>query len=323
MNEPIADAKSLFPDRGSDVPIVKQLTDRLRTAIQNGGFEEGSRLLSSRALAERLGTSRNTVVAAIEQLVAEGYLVARVGSGTFVAEGVAQPSHRSDAVTRALPREAEHYLNLAAAARFRPGVLGAFRDGVPDLPSFPRATWERLERKTRRGSAWLSYAQTAGDASLRKALASHLRQFRGLTLDARDVLIVDGAQSAFTLIAGLMLEPGDAVIVEDPGYTAAHAAFAAGGARVLGVPIDDNGLAAADLPAARLAYVTPSHQFPLGGVMSAPRRMELLHWARAHDAYVVEDDYDSEFCFLGNTLPAIHGADTDHRVIYVGTFSKV
>ena len=324
MKEPALDPGSLFPDRGSRIPIVRQIADGLRGAIRNGTFAQGARLLPTRDLAAQLGTSRNTVVAAVEQLIAEGYLEARVGSGTFVAHGVvARESGARELSPRRFPPRAQRFLDVAAAVRIEPGGLGPFRDGIPDVTAFPTGTWERLERKARSQDLRLAYAEPGGLPALRERLAQHLRQFRGLTANARDIVVVEGAQSAFSLIAELMLDDGDAVLCDDPGYAAARAAFSARGARIVGVPVDDNGLSARGAPPARLAYVTPSHQFPLGGLMSARRRAELLDWARANDAYVVEDDYDSEFRFFGEPLPAIQGTDTDERVIYVGTFSKV
>lgn len=314
---------SLFPDRTSHVPIGKQLVERLRAAIRSGALAEGTRLLPSREFAARIGVSRNTVVTAVEQLVAEGYLVARVGSGTYVSHGVVARVHAPTGPARALTPGARRHLEVAALVEPLPGGLGAFRAGVPDLDAFPTATWERLERRIRRTTSRFNYAEMAGDRRLRIALAEHLRQFRGLTLDAGDIIIVDGAQSGFALIANLMLEPGDAFVCEDPSYGAARAAFVARGGRAVAVPIDENGLDASHAPAARLAYVTPSHQYPLGGVMSAARRARLLAWARDNDAYIVEDDYDSEFRFFGSPLQAIQGTDGDQRVIYVGTFSKV
>ncbi|MDB5094881.1 MAG: PLP-dependent aminotransferase family protein [Candidatus Eremiobacteraeota bacterium] len=323
MTDPTGEFESLFPDRSSRLPIGRQLVERLRAAIHNGGLAEGTRLLPSRELAARIGVSRNTVVAAVEQLVAEGYLVARVGSGTFVARGMTRRSAAVAAPAPLLPPGARRHLDVAHAVAFAPGGLGAFRDGLPDLDAFPLAAWQRLERRARSLTARFAYADPAGDTRLRAALAQHLRQFRGLSLNDDEVLIVEGAQSGFTLIADVMLEPGDAVVCEDPSYAAARAAFTARGARVHGVPIDDDGLVADDAPPARLAYVTPSHQFPLGGVMSAARRASLLAWAQRHDAYIVEDDYDSEFRFNGGPLQAIQGSDASGRVIYVGTFSKV
>ena len=323
LSGPIGDVTSLFPDRSSHVPIGKQLIERLRASIRSGALAEGTRLLPSREFAARIGVSRNTVVTALEQLIAEGYLVARVGSGTFVSQGVVARVHAAPGPARALTAGARRHLEVASSVEPLPGGLGAFRAGIPDLNAFPTATWERLERRARRSTMRHAYAEIAGDRRLRTALAEHLRQFRGLRLDAADIVIVEGAQSGFSLIADLMLEPGDAFVCEDPGYGAARAAFVARGARAIPVPIDENGLDAALAPAARLAYVTPSHQYPLGGVMSAARRARLLAWARANDAYIVEDDYDSEFRFFGSPLQAIQGTDSDQRVIYVGTFSKV
>src|SRR5260370_895699 len=195
--------------------------------------------------------------------------------------------------------------------------ITAFDSLFPDRSS-PLPIVRQLVERLRAASA-----DPAGDARLRTALAQPLRQFRGLSLDDRDVLIVEGAQSGFTLIADVMLEAGDAVVCEDPSYANARAAFTARGARVLAVPIDDDGLVADDAPPARLAYVTPSHQFPLGGVMDAARRASLLAWAQRNDAYIIEDDYDSEFRFSSGPLQAIQGSDPSGRVLYVDTFSKV
>ena len=323
MEEPRPlDTTSLFPDPASPIPLSRQLVERLRLAIRSGSLAEGSRLLPTREFAVRIGVSRNTVIAAVDQLIAEGYLVARVGSGTFVARGVTTVAAPRTIAARELPRPAKRYLDIAGGLTNWGASLLPFRTGVPDVAAFPRAPWDRFARRLRNHPERFSYGNPAGVTRLRTVLADHLRQFRGLTADRDDIIIVEGAQAALALIADVLLEPGDPVLVEDPCYAFGRIAFEAHGASIVSVPIDENGLQAHGAPAARLAFVTPSHQYPLGGTMPPHRRDALLRWAREHDAYVVEDDYDGEFRF-GSPLPALQSADTDGRVIYVGTFSKV
>ena len=317
-----ADLASLYPDRSLPISVARQFTDRLRDAIVTGAFPEGMRLLPSRELAARIGISRNAIVAAIDQLVAERYLIARVGSGTFVTKLGRQQIESPVRAVPELPHSATRFIDALAPITFPRGHTTLFRHGIPDLDAFPATTWNRLSRGYRDGPAWLSYAPYGGVRELREALAHHLRQFRGIVARPEDIIVTGGAQSALMLIAEVMIEPGDPVLVEDPCYGMGRAAFVARGAETIPVRVDDNGLDAALAPAARLASVTPSHQYPLGGVMSQGRRAALVDWARSHDAYIVEDDYDGEFAFSRSPLPALQG-DDPQRVLYVGTFSKV
>ena len=324
MEEPRPrDIVSLFPDHASPVPLSRQLVQRLRDAIRSGSLAEGSRLLPTREFASRLGVSRNTVVAAVDQLIAEGYLVARVGSGTFVARGVGAVAAPRAIPPLQLPPPAQRYLELACTLPDLGPKLLPFRTGVPDVTAFPREPWDRFARRLRHHPYRFSYGEPVGLARLRSVLADHLQQFRGVAAAPEQIVIVEGAQAAITLIAGVLLDPGDPVLLEDPSYGFARLAFEARGARVIPLAIDENGLNAAGAPAARLTFVTPSHHYPLGGTMPPERRSALLAWARLHDAYVVEDDYDGEFRFSGPPLPALQNGDAEGRVIYVGTFSKV
>jgi len=324
MEEPRPrDVLSLFPDHASPVPLSRQLVQRLRHAIRSGSLAEGSRLLPTREFASRLGVSRNTVVAAVDQLIAEGYLVARVGSGTFVARGVGAVAAPRAIPPLRLPAPAQRYLELAGTLPDLGPKLLPFRTGVPDVAAFPREPWDRFARRLRQHPYRFSYGEPVGLPRLRSVLADHLQQFRGVAATPEQIVIVEGAQAAITLIAAVLIDPGDPVLLEDPSYAFARLAFEARGAHVIPLSVDENGLNAAGAPAARLTFVTPSHQYPLGGTMSPERRGALLEWARLHDAYVVEDDYDGEFRFGGPPLPALQNGDAEGRVIYVGTFSKV
>ena len=315
---------SFFPDRTSPVALHRQLATHLRDAVLAGELAGGTRLHASRALAEQLGVSRNTVTQAIDELVAEGYLETRIGAGTYVATGLTLRARGASAPDAVAPRIS------VRARRFAPHLHdpdggsepALFRPGVPDLALFPDAVWRRVANR------WLDSAQTRGYGdprgyrALREAIATHLRQTRGVTLGADNVIVLEGTRAALALIADVLLDPGDALAVEDPGYAAMHDAASAAGATNVPVPLDDEGFDVARAPSnARVAYVTPSHQYPTGVVMGLRRRLDLLDWARAVGSYVVEDDYDAEFRYDGPPLPALQGLDSA-RVLYVGTFSK-
>ena len=328
--EPVHSLEAFFPDRSSREPLGRQLTRKMRQAIESGELRASTRLLPSRELALRLGLSRNTVVAAIEQLIAEGYLESRIGAGTFVAarqQGTARSSEPNPLVP---PPSARRLLEFAGAARtaraiasFRDDLNGALRSGIPDLRAFPVNTWNRLAREhLHRLPAYLSYENPNGFHPLREAISQHLRQFRGVASEASDVIVVEGTQAALALAATVLVHPGDRVVVEDPCYIVARRMFAARGAYLLPIPVDEHGLDAETAPAARLAFVAPSHQYPLGGAMSLARRDALLRWAVRNDAYILEDDYDSEFYYAARPLPALQSLDRNERVIYIGTFSK-
>jgi GntR family transcriptional regulator / MocR family aminotransferase len=322
MEEPI-ELEALFPDRGSAEPLASQLTRRLRSAIENGFFPAGARILPSRELAKRLGLARNTVIWAIEQLIAEGYLEARVGAGTYVTATPAV-GERAQVVSRPpkLPTHTRDLLKIAAQLEAVGDSRGPLRIGAPALDAFPHRAWERLARRHARTiRTSLDYDQASGTSALREAISRHIAQFRGVVADPNQVIIVEGTQGGLALAALVLSTRGDAIAIEDPCYQLARTVFTAFGLVLRGVRADECGIRTNALPrSAALAYVSPSHQFPLGGALPLERRLELLEWARQRDAYVIEDDYDSEFC--ARPLPALQSLDRGERVIYVGTFSK-
>ncbi|TVT60871.1 PLP-dependent aminotransferase family protein [Amycolatopsis rhizosphaerae] len=308
--------------------IYRQLAD----AILDGRLRPGERLPPTRELALRLAVARNTVSVAYERLAAEGFVVARVGAGTFVGtEPVAPRAARARSRSRAAPtgRGVQPRPIWNAVTTATPGVpppVHDFRVGTPDPGLFPFATWRRLVAGELRASAVRTisgYAETSGHAGLREAIARYVGVSRSVRACADDVLVTQGAQQALDLVGRVLIEPGDSVAVEEPGYPAARLLFRSLGARVAGVPVDDEGLVVSALPdSVRLVYVTPSHQFPLGMPMSPARRASLLEWASRRGAVIVEDDYDSEFRFGDRPLEPLQSLDRTGRVIYVGTFSK-
>lgn len=323
-------------DRSSALPLHRQLFDALRQAILAGRLRPGTRLPSTRVMASDLGVARNTVMAAFEQLVAEGYLQARVGSGTTVTAiapdmllSIAASPADSTAVG---PTE----LSLSARGRVLAGTVRdipdprrrAFQPGLPAFDEFPFSTWSRLiVRHSRKPTPdLLGYGESGGHEGLRNAIAEYLGAARGVNCSPEQVVVVGGAQAGLDLVARMLLDPGDIAWMEEPGYLGARRALLGAGARLHPVPVDDEGLDVAAgeraAPRARLAYVTPSYQYPLGTTMSLQRRLRLLEWAQRANAWVVEDDYDSEYRYRGRPLSALQGLDTAERVIYVGTFSK-
>lgn len=330
-------------DAASPLPLYRQLYDGLRAAILEGRLPAGARLPASRALAGQLGVSRNTVVTAFDQLLAEGYLVGRLGSGTYVSgalpeDGELRPESRGGQARgcRDPARELSRRGRLLVATPVSVTPLGlqspdtiSLRPGMPALDAFPFELWAKLaaHRWRRPPPELLGYGDPAGYRPLREAIAGYLGAARGVRCSPEQVIVVAGSQQALDLAARLLLDPGDAVWVEDPGYLGARAALTAAGARLVPAPVDGEGLALAAAaeraPGARMVYVTPSHQFPLGVTTSLARRLALLEWAGRAGAWVVEDDYDSEFRYAGRPLAAMQGLDRDGRVIYVGTFSKV
>ena len=310
--------------------LSRQLYLALRERILDGRLAGRTRLPASRDLADLLGISRNTVTRAFDQLYAEGYIEGRVGAGTFVAD-LRQPA-AAVAAPAALPGPPPGpALQLLAEHRLNPrpdGPPRAFRVGVPAFDLFPFETWARLmARFWRRPPAdALGYGDPAGDRRLRELVAAYLRSSRGLACEPEQVLITCGSQQAISLCAQLLLQPGERVAIENPGYRAAGHAFAVAGGRLCGVPVDAEGLdtaALAALGACRLAYVTPSHQYPTGVTLSLARRLELLAWAERHDAWVIEDDYDGEYRYRGVPLAPLASLDRQGRVLYVGTFCKI
>ncbi len=326
-----------------DGPLFRQLYRALRAGIVDGVVPPGTRLPATRALATELGLSRTTVLLAYEQLAAEGYLDGRHGSGSFV-QAVAAPAGASRAPATLTPAEPSTprlspfgtFLTdgrsrpiFSSYVSGRPRLPYDFRYGAPSLHDFPVQIWQRcLGRRARRASAaYYDYGHPQGSAALRAALAGYLLRGRGVRCAPEQILIVSGSQQGLDLAARLLLAPADTAVVEDPGYEGARRALLAAGARLVLVPTDADGLdvdaLARDARRARLAHVTPSHQYPLGGVMPYPRRVALLAWAARTGAYVLEDDYDGEYRFGGRPLDALKALDDGERVIYVGTLSKV
>jgi len=310
--------------------LSRQLYLALRERILDGRLAGRTRLPASRDLADLLGISRNTVTRAFDQLYAEGYIEGRVGAGTYVAD-LRQPAAAVAAPAALAGPPPGPALQLLAEHRLNPrpdGPPRAFRVGVPAFDLFPFETWARLmARFWRRPPAEaLGYGDPAGDRRLRELVAAYLRSSRGLACEPEQVLITCGSQQAISLCAQLLLQPGERVAIENPGYRAAGHAFAVAGGRLCGVPVDSEGLDTAALEAlgaCRLAYVTPSHQYPTGVTLSLARRLELLAWAERHDAWVIEDDYDGEYRYRGVPLAPLASLDRQGRVLYVGTFCKI
>lgn len=316
------------------VPLQQQIYESVRESILRGVLTPGTRLPSSRLLAQDLKIARMTAVLAFEQLAAEGYITSRVGAGTYVNRDLpdvdAQPPDHP-ASQRKHPPLSQRGLALSRMPRVITKLDGpprAFRLGIPALDRFPVSLWNKVvgHRMRQLTPIQLDYGDAAGSAMLREAIASHVSRARGTVCSADQVIVVAGAQQGLEMIAKLLLDPGDRAWMEEPGYPAARGALISAGARIESVPIDAQGADVEYMKTsrqrARLIYTTPSHQFPLGVPMSLPRRLELLRWARQSRAWIVEDDYDSEFRYGARPAPSLHGLDPDGRVIYVGSFSK-
>lgn len=316
----LSDLMLLGIDRASPVPVLRQVYLEIRRAILAGAIPPGARLPPTRSLAARLGVARNTVVAAYEQLIAEGFVEGRVGAGTQVSRDLPEAVEAPSAPPLPVPPP-------------RP-LVGPF--GTEPFTT-GRVGWDARTQKVWRGltlrrlqapdPAMLGYGDPRGSKPLREAIATYLRAARAVRCEPEQVVVTAGAQQAIDLVLRVVVTPGDPVWVEDPCYPALHDALAAAGAAIIPVPVDAQGMEVAAgiaaAPEARLAYVTPSSQYPLGVVLSMARRLELLAWARRAGAWVLEDDYDSEFRYAGRPLAALQGIDEGGRVIYVGSFSKV
>lgn len=331
----------MFLKLDGDGALNQRVFRGLRRAILDGRLASGARLPSTRNLAIDLGVSRNVVLAAFEQLTAEGYVRGRTGSGTFVSESLpdaalapwsASQIAASGGPPPCLSAVARRIVALEPlpppGAPIVPGLLYDFRYGLPSIGDFPHRTWARLVGRRARGMTirTLRYGRTLGFGPLREAIADYVRRARGVNATSEQVIVVNGTQQALDLVARLLLDPGDGVVIEEPGYQAARQVLLAAGARLVPTRVDRSGLDVSRLPRSRqatMAYVTPSHQFPLGGILSLPRRLELLQWAAEKGAYIVEDDYDSEFQYEGRPVESVQGLDRSGRVIYIGTFSKV
>jgi GntR family transcriptional regulator / MocR family aminotransferase len=297
---------------------------QLREAILDGRLRAGERLLPTRELAGRLSVSRTTAAVGYDRLISEGFAHARVGSGTYVSPHLSASRLRPKG-SRAALRPRAIWTGVPLPVHLWRETEFDFRAGIPDARLFPYQTWRGFMARELRPSAVGrgGYGHPAGHEGLRDALARHIGTARGVRAVADDIIVTNGTQQAMDLVARVLLAPGDAVAVEDPGYPPVRRLLATLGARVVGVPVDDEGLVVDAIPAGtKMVCVAPSHQFPLGTSMSLRRRVALLDWAERTDAAIVEDDYDSEFRYDGRPIEPLHALDSSGRVIYVGSFSK-
>lgn len=320
---------------GETSALYLRLASQLREHILSGQLASGARLPSARTLSADLRVSRNTVELAMARLVDEGLVERRVGAGTMVAASAHESAPFAEVATRAPRSRVPQPWARPSVRGARMRALGGLelqRDAETgpwgtNLRRFPLATWTRLlARRARRGGyELLSSSDPLGLPELRREIARHASLTRGLQCAPEQVLVVGSTQEVLDLAARVVLDPGDVALVEDPGYASAYAALAGAGARLVPLPVDADGLVTRSLPRRgrpRLLYVTPSHQFPLGITMSLARRLEVLQWAAACDAWVIEDDYDSEFGYDGQPLAALQALGAG-RVFYVGTYNKV
>jgi GntR family transcriptional regulator/MocR family aminotransferase len=328
MREPIAspgtlpiDVQVSLVDRTN---VTREIYRQLRAAIRDGRLRPGERLPATRELAQRLAVARSTVMTVYDRLLSEGFIESHVGRGTFVAADVRpRPSRPSTPAGVLTARSVWHSIP-------EPSVLGRmfefdFRTGVPDVSAFPFDAWRRLHAREwhRATIGRAAYGEPAGDPGLREAIADEVAISRGVRALRGNVIVTSGTQQALDIVARALIGPGDLVAVEDPGYLPPRHLFGSIGARIAGVPVDEEGIRVDEIPdAARLVLVTPSHQYPLGMAMSLRRRLALLGWAEDHDAAIVEDDYDSEFRLTGRPIEPLQMLDEAGRVIYLGTFSK-
>jgi GntR family transcriptional regulator / MocR family aminotransferase len=322
------------------VRLIRQLYEEFRAAILSGRVKAGTRLPPTRELAKELDVSRNTVLGAYQQLLAEGYIEGAVGSGTFVARTLPEEMLQALATTPQAVGANSRRSHLskrgqrlaAALPNLGERVFGKplpFRCATPDYASFPFDIWARLMAKRSRNpsSDLLGYVYPAGYPPLREAIADYLKSARAVRCTPEQVIIVPGSQIALDVAGQMLLDPGETALIEDPGYFGVRGVFARAGLRLAPVPVDAEGVSIKAIRkhrhGARLLYVTPSHQFPLGVTMSLARRLELLEWARQAKAWIIEDDCDGEYRYTGRPVPSLQGLDGGQRVIYTGTFSKV
>ncbi len=327
--------RAIAPTQVRSESVRQRVYQELRRAIEQGTFKPGTRLPASREQARTLGVSRNSVLWALERLKSEGYVVARVGHGSFVADnlgalGSVAAAHKGLRPTIVAGLSKRGQLIAETVLRWNPPLQAAlpFRIGAPEIASFPFALWDRLARQASREQrmSQAQYLDPAGAPALRDAIAQWLWVSRGIRCEAAQVVVCSGSQQGIDLVGRLLLDPGDEAWVEDPGYPGIRASLVGHGVTARPVPVDAEGLmvaqAVAQWPAARLAVVTPTSQFPTGVRMSLQRRLELLDWANAQRAWIVEDDYDGEFQYGKHRLPALCSLPHAQRVLYVGTFSK-
>ncbi|HEY9858874.1 MAG TPA: PLP-dependent aminotransferase family protein [Candidatus Obscuribacterales bacterium] len=321
------------------MPLHRQLYEELRQAILSGRLLPRQRIPSTRSLAKSLGISRTTVTQSYEQLLSEGYLETIVGSGTFVCAQLpddllwSTPVESAQKMTRPPIKLSKYGAELAqtdVSLKAEPNAAISFRYGRPAFHLFPMQLWcKLLSRHCRSHLNWLDYStDPLGHKPLREAIACYLSRSRAVQCSPDQVLITNGTQQALYLVMRLLMDRGDAIALEDPGYLSARRIFLSQGAKLLPVAVDESGLVVKELAnystePIRLVYVTPSHQFPTGAILSLPRRLELLSWAQQTGAMIIEDDYDSEYRYGDRPIPALQGLDRSDSVLYIGTFSKV
>jgi GntR family transcriptional regulator/MocR family aminotransferase len=334
-------ASGIFPifavDRTVSKALHRQIYDAYRAAIVDGRLRPGQRIPSTRVLASEIAVSRFPVLNAYAQLLAEGYLESRVGAGTVVSGSLpdqltsTQPAGSTHATTRSGPRLVARRSPILPRIEALPWMLnwGAFRVGQVAFDQFPLHLWSNLVARRCRGIDARSahYGDLMGFEALRGAIANYLKIARSVRCEAEQVMIVNGSQQALEIATRVLLNSGSRVWVEEPGYRLARDVFALNGCHPVPVPVDTEGLDVAagvkKCRKARAAFVTPSHQFPLGVTMSASRRLQLVDWAQSSGSWIIEDDYDSEYRYESSPIASLQGLDVNARVIYVGTFSKV
>lgn len=325
---PIFELSLVMPTRDSH-KLLSALHHQLRAAIMSGRLQAGLQLPATRKLAILAGVSRNTAVAAYELLQSQGFIIIRPNSGAFVADHFSRPSYHKKSVAHSGADS-----RLTAFWR-NPPMLPAplqshyqydFRVGLADKSAFPFQVWQRLLLRSQRAisKAPTAYAHPQGQTSLREAIATHASLSRAVACQTDDLIVTAGIQQALDCLARILVTAGKTkVAVEDPGYSPAHIAFAAAGAKIVHIPVDNKGIIVEQIPTdVQVIYVTPSHQFPLGYAMSIARRTALLNFAQSHDAVIIEDDYDCEFRYSNNPYDALQSIDHNERVFYIGTFSK-
>ena len=330
----------ILDDKNFKTPLYRQIYEAIRLGILSGEYESEMRLPASRLLAKQLGVARMTIINAYEQLFAEGYLEGKTGAGTFVAAHLPEEflqTSRTDSKTKTHQPKRKIKLSdygekltesdYAVWRSQRPSAFQPFQHGVPAIDKFPFEVWSKISQNVQKNPPpeLFGYGEPAGFLPLREAIAAHLQAARGVNCTAEQIIITSGTQQAVDLIARVLLEPEDEIWMEEPCYPGARDIFASNGAKISHVAVDAEGFdvsKAQKQSAARMVYVTPSHQFPTGVTMSLARRLSLLEWAGETDAWILEDDYDSEYRYAGRPLASLQGLDRDGRVIYIGTFSK-
>jgi len=337
---PLTQCRDICLATESDEALYQQLYHEIRSRILNRRFISGMRLPSSRELAKELKICRNTVMQALLQLQTEGYLEAKAGSGVFVSALIpddylhAEPRYENRCYSTAAPNSKlvlSHYAIKALSSTDCELVSNKiFASGIPAMDAFPHASWLKIWHQQLRNvpSSMLKMNSAAGLSSLQQALCNYLRYSRAVHCQPEQVIITNGAQQALDLICRVFINPGDAAVVEEPGYLGMRKLLQSMAAEIISCSVDHQGLKVSELPRCnkkqiKLIYTTPTHQYPLGGIMPVSRRLKLLEWAHKHNTYLIEDDYDGEYHYASKPLPSLHSLDKHHQVLYVGSLSKV